>query len=205
MTSWCRLPPFPAFLQTGQSGSTASRKNRIVIPISDPEGTAVYHFLCRREDRRKFSPLIGRLQRRQKKLKSKKTGRKNPSGFWLAKYTIHLLRYRNTEQNCPDRFLLHVLFVQQPRHRLGDQEADHCGDDHLRQQEGEVIDQRVDDVQRLTREHIDQRLAPCEEALLGEEPLAPDAKEDGAGDDVRDIAEQAELPGCRRPATAVYF
>ena len=41
-------------------------QNRIVIPISDPEGTAVYHFLCRREDRRKFSPLIGRLQRRQK-------------------------------------------------------------------------------------------------------------------------------------------
>lgn len=41
-------------------------QNRIVIPISDPEGTAVYHFLCRREDRKKFSPLIGRLQRRQK-------------------------------------------------------------------------------------------------------------------------------------------
>lgn len=69
-------------------------QNRIVIPISDPEGTAVYHFLCRREDRRKFSPLIGAFSGGKKAEKQKPEG-KNPSGFLLAKYTIHLLRYRN--------------------------------------------------------------------------------------------------------------
>lgn len=33
LTSWCRLPPFPAFLQTGQSGSTASRKTALSSPF----------------------------------------------------------------------------------------------------------------------------------------------------------------------------
>ena len=37
-------------------------ENRVVIPILDPEASAVYHFLCKKESRRKLSALIQRLR-----------------------------------------------------------------------------------------------------------------------------------------------
>ena len=38
------------------------KKKRVVIPVLDPEASAVYHFACRKEEKRKLSALIQRLQ-----------------------------------------------------------------------------------------------------------------------------------------------
>ena len=37
-------------------------ENRIVIPILDPEGTALYHFICRKEERKRWAALIRRIR-----------------------------------------------------------------------------------------------------------------------------------------------
>lgn len=37
-------------------------EKRVVIPVLDPEASAVYHFVCRKEEKKKLSALIQRLQ-----------------------------------------------------------------------------------------------------------------------------------------------
>lgn len=37
-------------------------ENRIVIPILDPEGTALYHFICRKEEWKRWAALIRRIR-----------------------------------------------------------------------------------------------------------------------------------------------
>ena len=54
------LPSFSSDLAMRWSGRP---ENRVVIPVLDQEATAVYHFLCRKEDKKKLSALIQRIQR----------------------------------------------------------------------------------------------------------------------------------------------
>jgi len=54
------LPSFSSDLAIRWSGRP---ENRVVIPVLDQEATAVYHFLCRKEDKKKLSALIQRIQR----------------------------------------------------------------------------------------------------------------------------------------------
>ena len=54
------LPCFSSDLAIRWSGRP---ENRVVIPVLDQEATAVYHFLCRKEDKKKLSALIQRIQR----------------------------------------------------------------------------------------------------------------------------------------------
>ena len=53
------LPSFVSDLTMKWSGRP---ENRVVIPITDPEASAVYYFICRREERKKLSALIRHLQ-----------------------------------------------------------------------------------------------------------------------------------------------
>ena len=52
------LPFFVSDLAMKWSGKP---ENRMVIPISDPEATAVYYFLCKKEDKKKLSALIQQI------------------------------------------------------------------------------------------------------------------------------------------------
>lgn len=52
------LPVFSSDLTMQWSGKP---KNRVVIPIADREATLRFHFLCRREDRITWEPLLRRL------------------------------------------------------------------------------------------------------------------------------------------------
>lgn len=52
----------PAFVSDLAMRWGSRPENRVVIPILDPEATAVYHFLCRKEDRKELSGLIQRIQ-----------------------------------------------------------------------------------------------------------------------------------------------
>lgn len=52
------LPCFVSNLSMRWSGKP---ENRLVIPILDPEATAMYHFLCKAENKKKLSPLIQRV------------------------------------------------------------------------------------------------------------------------------------------------
>lgn len=49
------LPCFVSDLTMRWSGKP---ENRVVIPVLDPEATAVYHFVCRKETKQKLSALI---------------------------------------------------------------------------------------------------------------------------------------------------
>lgn len=53
------LPSFVSDLAIRWSGKP---ENRVVIPVLDPEATAVYHFVCRKEDQKKLSALIQRIK-----------------------------------------------------------------------------------------------------------------------------------------------
>ena len=53
------LPSFVSDLAMRWAGKP---KNRVVIPVLDPEATVVYHFLCRKEDKKKLSALIHRIK-----------------------------------------------------------------------------------------------------------------------------------------------
>ena len=53
------LPSFVSDLAMRWAGKP---KNRVVIPVLDPEATVVYHFLGRKEDKKKLSALIHRIK-----------------------------------------------------------------------------------------------------------------------------------------------
>lgn len=53
------LPSFVSDLTMRWAGKP---ENRVVIPILDAEAAAVYHFVCRKEDKKKLSVLIQRIR-----------------------------------------------------------------------------------------------------------------------------------------------
>ena len=53
------LPCFVSDLSMRWMGNP---EKRVVIPVLDPEASAVYHFGCRKEEKKKLSALIQRLQ-----------------------------------------------------------------------------------------------------------------------------------------------
>ncbi len=53
------LPAFVSDLAMRWSGKP---QNRVIIPILDPEATVQYHFLCKKEDKKKWSALIERIK-----------------------------------------------------------------------------------------------------------------------------------------------
>ena len=53
------LPAFVSDLAMKWGGRP---ENRVVIPILDPEATALYHFVCRREARKGLAPLIQQIK-----------------------------------------------------------------------------------------------------------------------------------------------
>lgn len=53
------LPSFVSNLTMRWSGKP---ENRMVIPVLDSEASVVYHFVCRKEDKKKLSALIQRIK-----------------------------------------------------------------------------------------------------------------------------------------------
>ena len=53
------LPSFTSDLAMRWAGRP---ENRVVVPVLDPEAAVVYHFVCRKEDKRKLSALIQRIK-----------------------------------------------------------------------------------------------------------------------------------------------
>lgn len=53
------LPSFVSDLAMRWSGKP---QNRVVIPVLDAEAAAVYHFVCRKEDKKKWSALIQKIK-----------------------------------------------------------------------------------------------------------------------------------------------
>ncbi len=59
LAQFSALPFFVSNLAMRWSGKP---ENRIIIPIADPEATVVYHFLCKKEDKKKLSALIEKIK-----------------------------------------------------------------------------------------------------------------------------------------------
>ena len=53
------LPSFVSDLTMRWAGKP---ENRVVIPVLDPEAAVVYHFVCKKEEKKKLSALIQRIQ-----------------------------------------------------------------------------------------------------------------------------------------------
>ena len=57
-----RASALPSFVSDLTMRWDGKPENRVVIPVLDPEATATYHFICKKENKKKLSALIHRME-----------------------------------------------------------------------------------------------------------------------------------------------
>lgn len=57
-----QVSALPSFVSSMTIRYDGKPQNRVVVPVLDPEATAVYHFVCRKAEKSKLAALIQRVK-----------------------------------------------------------------------------------------------------------------------------------------------